>query len=577
MKLSKVYDNILREETQIRSIGLLLEQSIEVGDTLKTTLNKMDNRFANQALDFLTSNKIKDDANIKSVDFDKSTGPTFTVTYTDGRGDERTKEMKIQKLLSYLGAELTDIKGYDVEDFMSKLVIANTSNMKIVDGEDIKKFYHCQMYDVAKADDYGGGNGTMGSCMQHARTNGYFEIYIKNPNQVKMVILMNPDNGKIRGRALIWKLDDGDLYMDRVYVTNNEYRKEFENFKEEKGMAKNVGEVTLEHGGEYEFYPYMDNLVYYTPSSGELSYTNHGEEGTLELISTNGGHSDGREYSELYEEHLDEGEAYYVESLGDWVNLELYMVSDNDGNFGYYDEDYPEKSEMLLITHGEYKNTYIKKDEEEAYPLTYDIYGEDAIAHIDDHAQTYGEFDGMYRGVDILHDDSIEITCGTFEGEYAYKKDENLVYVIGLDSDDDPSDEMVGVWDDDSGIELLVDKDRVAVIDKDNNNKYYGHKIFYTNIFELLSVDEQYCGIFVDRVNDTSISGKDLRGVVSICPDSLGTIMNTMSRDRFEDIYNTYSEDLYKAVPGLHDEIEVGGDSDDIITFRNFVEFYLSH
>ena len=489
MKLTKIYNKILTENKQIISLAILLEQSIEVGDTLKQTLSGMDNRFANQALEFLTSNNINTKANVKSVDFDKSTGPTFTISYEDNRGNNVSKEMKIQKLLNYLGAELVDIKGYDIEDFMSKLTIADTSDMKIVDGEDIKKYYHCQMYDVEPDKDEGGGHGTMGSCMQHDKTNDFFEIYISNPNQVKMVILLNPENGKIRGRALIWKLDDGNLFMDRIYTTNNQYRKEFENFKEEKKMVRyGGGDVTLENKGEFQYYPYMDHYEYYNPQTGVLS-TDY-EEGTLRLQDVNGMANDAGEYSDIYEIYIDPNEAYYFEDGegGGYVPYE-YIEYDMEGNAGYYDEDFPDESELFLLTHGSLEGRYIRKGVDEVYELESSIYGEGALAHIDDTVGTYN--DEM-----ILHDDSITLQTGTHNDEYAHKNDEYLVNVIGRDNEGDLSDELPGITGENDDITLLKDDDGVAVVDPDNNNERYGYKIFYDDKDTLLELEPEYAKYF---------------------------------------------------------------------------------
>ena len=117
------------------------------------------------------------------------------------------------------------------------------------------------------------------------------ELYIYNKKVCKLVILYD-DNGKlidgkyksnkIVGRALLWTLSDGDMFLDRIYTINdsdvdlfkkyaknndwwcknlqNTY-KEFEMVKGEITKPSGILRVNLENS-EFDYYPYLDTLSY---------------------------------------------------------------------------------------------------------------------------------------------------------------------------------------------------------------------------------------------------------------------------------------------------------------------------
>jgi hypothetical protein len=51
--------------------------------------------------------------------------------------------------------------------------------------------------------------------MRYGQKNNFMKLYADNPDKISMVVLLH-DN-KLAGRALIWKLDDGSTYLDRIY------------------------------------------------------------------------------------------------------------------------------------------------------------------------------------------------------------------------------------------------------------------------------------------------------------------------------------------------------------------------
>jgi hypothetical protein len=110
--------------------------------------------------------------------------------------------------------------------------------------------------------------------------------------------MFNPETNDIVGRALVWLLDNGKYFMDEVYFP------EYESIKSDpslKGISiqslffnyarKNNYErvdpsddVTLENGGWYDKYPYMDTFSFYNPITNKLSQNG----GMLDMTATNG-------------------------------------------------------------------------------------------------------------------------------------------------------------------------------------------------------------------------------------------------------------------------------------------------
>jgi hypothetical protein len=124
-----------------------------------------------------------------------------------------------------------------VNSYKSEIELLNNAFMKfdIVEGDMISKFYDYNTYQSQ--------SGTLGnSCMKN-KPDKYFEIYTKNPDSIKLVILYD-DNGvienkiykssKIVGRALLWKTDNGDEVLDRIYTIHDKDVELFKKFSDSK-------------------------------------------------------------------------------------------------------------------------------------------------------------------------------------------------------------------------------------------------------------------------------------------------------------------------------------------------------
>ena len=58
--------------------------------------------------------------------------------------------------------------------------------------------------------------------MKYERCNKYLDLYIDNPQKIKLLVLFGQDSSKIIGRALLWYLDSHNhMMMDRIYTTHD--------------------------------------------------------------------------------------------------------------------------------------------------------------------------------------------------------------------------------------------------------------------------------------------------------------------------------------------------------------------
>jgi len=198
----------------------------------------------------------------------------------------------VSRLLKKTGFEFND---QDLEDFVNKYKASVKKfndtifdNLELVSGVDIKKWY--------LEDNYGCKDGTLGnSCMRYYNCQDYLDIYVDNEDYVSLLILKDGSGEKIKARALVWKLDDfceesSVIFMDRVYTNDSsdvqifiEYAKKLNWAYKEIQNSSSDGNYILEDDifygslalsmnsqSEYDKYPYMDTLKYYTPHSGEL-------------------------------------------------------------------------------------------------------------------------------------------------------------------------------------------------------------------------------------------------------------------------------------------------------------------
>ena len=176
--------------------------------------------------------------------------------------------------------------------------------IEVVSGDDIAKWYHVENYEEKS-----GGSELHRSCMAR-KSAGVFEIYTKNPEVCQLIIQKSESNpDKISARALLWTLNSGKKFMDRVYFNDPQSIELFRSYcKENNIWAKynnNSGafssainpengsreeieiEVVLE-SRKYRQFPYMDTLKFFHPKKAILDNSHEDDPNWYKLEDTAG-------------------------------------------------------------------------------------------------------------------------------------------------------------------------------------------------------------------------------------------------------------------------------------------------
>jgi len=230
----------------------------------------------------------------------------------DGVWTKNRQEIKIGKgVKSILKSSDIEFSPKELEDYVNlfkstiDIMSDKFSNFEVVDGDKIAHWYKRRNYHKNAGSSTTGTLGT--SCMAGVPSS-YFDIYVKNPEVCKLIIMKSPDDGaEIIARALLWKLKDGKMFMDRVYTINDSDVNLFKEYAKENGWyakyynnssadsdAKNPQgervdldiEVQLGVFG-YNDYPYMDTLKFYNDSEDTLSINSTYSTATLESTDGN--------------------------------------------------------------------------------------------------------------------------------------------------------------------------------------------------------------------------------------------------------------------------------------------------
>jgi hypothetical protein len=216
----------------------------------------------------------------------------------------------------------------EIEDFVNIVRNKNVDKyeFKIISGDDIKKYYkveNCADYDPKKG--RYSVMGTLGnSCMMNKDevSSNIFDIYTKNPDVCKMLIMLN--NGELVARALLWNVHcevlegpkvgeefEGE-FLDRIYYQHSWMVKSMRDYAESKGyITKYYGGLSFEANTEqrytlkdgkfyklnmrvpikkifYKSFPYLDTFIYYDVKNGDLN--NYKKDG-FKLFSIDGSYS----------------------------------------------------------------------------------------------------------------------------------------------------------------------------------------------------------------------------------------------------------------------------------------------
>ena len=155
-----------------------------------------------------------------------------------------------------------------------KLSKDDLGRFKISKGIEMAKWY-LEMY-------YAQGGGSLHqSCMKHIKSQRRLPIYTNNPEKIKLLYILDLQ-GKLLGRALLWKLDEpkDKIFMDRVYYTEDYIEKLFLDYANKKGfITKNevdkmgiVMKVKLgmDYGSPHNN-PYMDTFKFFILNGNYLT------------------------------------------------------------------------------------------------------------------------------------------------------------------------------------------------------------------------------------------------------------------------------------------------------------------
>ena len=194
----------------------------------------------------------------------------------------------IRAMLKPSGVEFTDSQ---IEDFVNRFKSAWDKmndvfrNFEVVKGEKIAYWYDRRNYQACTSN--------LGSSCMSGVEPEYFDIYVKNPDKISLVILKNDDGDKILGRALLWELDTPKItFMDRIYTSNDSYIPLFKDYCYKNGWYHKQAQNSSNHHieskddkktehlfctlrnsrvGDYDKYPYLDTLKYFKPNTGEIT------------------------------------------------------------------------------------------------------------------------------------------------------------------------------------------------------------------------------------------------------------------------------------------------------------------
>lgn len=256
-------------------------QNGEKGEILKKAKSlKSDNIYVK--IQFPGGLTVVNENNLRYVDVNQLPFQQNRQTIRTGRG--------VKALLGKSDYKFTDA---DIEQFVNKYKSAWDAmndifrKFELVSGDDIARWYNHNNYAEQR--------GTMGSSCMKAVSPSYFNIYVNNPEKCSLLILKSDDGQKIKGRALVWKLDNPQVtYVDRIYTNNDSDVELFKQYAYGKGWyhkphqssstdstvvgkegSRKEGHLVVNlknsNEGDYDKYPYLDTLKYFNTSSGKLT------------------------------------------------------------------------------------------------------------------------------------------------------------------------------------------------------------------------------------------------------------------------------------------------------------------
>jgi hypothetical protein len=297
----------------------------------------------------------------------------------------------------------------------------------ILKGDDIKWGYLVDNYVPCEGTTLGN------SCMRHSYCQKYFDIYTENEDVCSLLVLKESD--KVKGRALLWVLENGDLYMDRIYTASDSDKHLFEEWADQHNYRKYSNDhksksVEVEESN-YDYYPYMDTFFSFDTSNGTLRSDEMGGSDCIKLQDTHGGYQDAGVWSDYAGENIDEDYAVWIESIDDYVHQDDAVYLNYKDIYEIDDASYRSRRNLPPLVHSECCETWLYVDDSS--------YSEILKDYVD-------ISDGDYTTFIINKDGDEDIVPDSVQYTHLYKvvNDENY----SIDYVKDPFTEEYGFWDD---------------------------------------------------------------------------------------------------------------------------------
>lgn len=248
-----------------------------------------------------------------------------------------------------------------------------TGTFNYIKGPDIKTWYH--------QDKYHSNAGTLNnSCMKKPSCQPYLDVYVNNPETVKMLIATDSD-GKLIGRALIWTTVKGEKFMDRVYGNdqtiqaflehardNGMYYKRYQNHSSaDRVLDSNANAVDLQlmvylDTSNCNYLPYMDTFKYTDdPDDGHFNNI----EGEYVLENIDGSWPTQHDYVTcVCGTRVHEDDARWSEYHEDWYLEDDVVYSNYHQSYIEYEQSIHVDGEYYMdtaecIVHSEHEDEYM--------------------------------------------------------------------------------------------------------------------------------------------------------------------------------------------------------------------------
>jgi hypothetical protein len=494
----------------------------------------------------------------------------------------RTKH-KIGKWVTHIYKDVYKTTGFtpsQIEEFSNVYkatydAIDMPPEFVILKGDDIKWGYLVDNYVPCEGTTLGN------SCMRHSYCQKYFDIYTENEDVCSLLVLKESD--KVKGRALLWVLDDGTNYMDRIYTASDSDKHLFEEWADKNNYRKYSNDhksksVKVEENS-YDYYPYMDTFFSFNTEDGILSSSESGNRDCIKLQDTHGGYQDAGVWSDYAGENLDEDYAVWIESIDDYVHQDDAVYLEYKDIYEIDDSSYRSRRNLPALVHSECCETWLYVDDSSYSEILGDyvnIYDGDYIIFIidkdgetdivptdDKYSCLYKEVDGENYSMDYMED--------PYTGEYGFWDDiiydvrNKLVEELGEDStkvhgelierllEFEPDTEfMKNIDENDSYREILRTYYGISTVSKPTQAEmlpmvYLGAimKITSDDIITTYWLPDKYktkLDYILDLIDDEELSKKYKEWSKS------NSMMKALLRFAFGFNYKVFNEDIYKRV-----------------------------